>query len=111
MTLKILLNIFQTNFHSGETFELLLKNKKYNKIKLEMQDERVHQSTQWLLLSCSLQCRWMSYELLMYIQIRVCVCWLRRVVLLYGFRKGHELQPLHQAKSNPMERGQLCLFP
>ena len=45
-------------------------------------------------------CRWMSYELLMYIQIRVYVYWLRRVMLLYGFREGHKLQSLIKTTSS-----------
>ena len=56
--------------------KLAFKNKMYNKIKLETQDQRVLQSTQGQLLSdnyqCSLHCGWMSYELLLYVQIRVC---------------------------------------
>ena len=76
MTLKILLNILQTNFHLVLLVKMAFKNKMYNKIKLETQDQRVLQSTQGQLLSdnyqCSLHCGWMSYELLLYVQIRVC---------------------------------------
>ena len=54
MTLKVVMNIIQMNFHRGETFDflfllllvkLVLQNKMHNTINLETQDQRVYQST------------------------------------------------------------------
>ena len=53
MTLKVVTNIIQMNFHRGKTFDflfllllvqLVLQNKMDNTINLETQDQRVHQS-------------------------------------------------------------------
>ena len=81
----------------------------HNTIRLETQNKRVHQSTQG-----QLNCGWTSYELLVHVQIRVCVYWVKRA-LFYGSREGHKpqslIKPLPQATSNRMERGQLGLFP
>ena len=90
--------------------KLALKNKMHNTIRLETQNKRVHQSTQG-----QLECGWTSYELLVHVQIRVCVYWVMRALFLYGSREGHKpqslIKPLHQATSNRIERGQLGLFP
>ena len=89
--------------------KLALKNKMHNTIRLETQNKRVHQSTQG-----QLECGWTSYELLVHVQIRVCVYWVMRALFLYGSREGHKpqslIKPLHQATSNRMERGQLGLL-
>ena len=75
----------------------------YDTIKLETQDQRVHHSTQGQLLSgnyqYSLRCGWASYEL-MYVQIRVCVYWVRRVMFLYGWREMRKLQSLIKTTSS-----------
>ena len=73
----------------------LLKNKMYNTTKLEAHNQRVHQSTQG-----QLYCGLTSYELLMYVQIRVFVYWVMRVMSLYGCREGHELQSLIKTTSS-----------
>ena len=90
--------------------KLALKNKMYNTIRFETQNKRVYQSTQG-----QLDCGWTSYELLVHVQIRVCVYWVMRALFLYGSREGHKpqslIKPLHQATSNRIERGQLGLFP
>ena len=90
--------------------KLALKNKMYNTIRFETQNKRVYQSTQG-----QLDCGWTSYELLVHVQIRVCVYWVMRALFLYGSREGRKLQslikPLHQATSNRIERGQLGFFP
>ena len=84
--------------------KLTFKNKMYNKTKLKRQDQRVVQSTQGQLLSdnyqYSLHCGWMSYELLMYVQVRVCVYWVRRVKFLHGCREWRELQSLIKTTSS-----------
>ena len=85
--------------------KLAFKNKRYiHKIKLETHDQRILQSTQRQLLSDNYQCAlhrgWTSYELLMYVQIRVCVYWVRRVMFLYGCREGRELQSLIKTTSS-----------
>ena len=89
--------------------KLALKNKMYNTIRFETQNKRVYQSTQG-----QLDCGWTSYELLVHVQIRVCVYWVMRALFLYGSREGHKpqslIKPLHQATSNRMERGQLGLL-
>ena len=75
--------------------KLALKNKMHNTIRLETQNKRVHQSTQG-----QLDCGWTSYELLVHVQIRVCVYWVMRALFLYGSREGHKpqslIKPLHQ---------------
>ena len=90
--------------------KLALKNKMHNTIRLETQNKRAHQSAQG-----QLDCEWTSYELLVHFQIRMCVYWVMRALILYGSREGHKpqslIKPLHQATSNRMERGQLGLFP
>ena len=90
--------------------KLALKSKMHNTIRLETQNKRVHQSTQG-----QLECGWTSYEFLVHVQIRVCVYWVMTALFLYGSKEGHKpqslIKPLHQATSNRMERGQLCLYP
>ena len=49
---------------------------------------------------CSIYSGWTSYELLMYVQIRVCIYWVRRVMFLYGCREGRELQSLIKTTSS-----------
>ena len=75
--------------------KLALKNKMYNTIRFETQNKRVYQSTQG-----QLDCGWTSYELLVHVQIRVCVYWVMRALFLYGSREGHKpqslIKPLHQ---------------
>ena len=75
----------------------------YNVIKLETQDRRVHHSTQGQLLNdnyqYSIHCGWASYEL-MYVQIRVCVYWVRKVMFLYGWIEGPKLQSLIKTTSS-----------
>ena len=75
----------------------------FNTSKFITQDQRVHQFTQGQLLSdnyqCSLHCGLTSHEL-MYVQIRVCVYWVRRVIFLYGCREGREFQSLVKTTSS-----------
>ena len=66
--------------------KLALKNKMYNTIRFETQNKRVYQSTQG-----QLDCGWTSYELLVHVQIRVCVYWVMRALFLYGSREGRNL--------------------
>ena len=75
--------------------KLTLKNKMYNTIKLETQNQRVHQSTQG-----QLDCGWTSYELLMHVQTRVCVCRVMRVLFLDGCREGHKLESFIKTTSS-----------
>ena len=49
----------------------------YNTIRLESQDQRIYQSTR-----AQLDSGWTSYELLVYVQIRVCVYWVMGVILV-----------------------------
>ena len=83
--------------------KLALKNKMHKTIRLETQNKRVHQSTQGQLV-----CGWTSYELLVHVQMRVCVYWVMRALFLYDSREGNKpqsfIKPLHQATSNRMER-------
>ena len=69
----------------------------YNTIKLETQNQRVHQSTQGQLLSenyqYSLHRGWTSYEILMYVQIRVYVYWVARAMFLCGSERGANFNP------------------
>ena len=47
---------------------------------------------------CSLSCGWMSYELLRYVQFRVCVYWVRRVIILSNESFYMDLEEhLHQS--------------
>ena len=114
--IQILLNIFQQNFSSSWNVwlshlmlpvKLALKNKMNNTIKLETQDQRVHQSTQRFQLfsanyHCSLHCRWMSYKLLMsYVCSNWGVCLLgKESHVLYGCREWHKLQSLIKTTSS-----------
>ena len=102
MTLKTLLNPGEFSSwwkvwlsHLVLLVKLALKNKMHNTIRLETQNKRVHQSTQG-----QLECGWTSYELLVHVQIRVCVYWVMRALFLYGSREGHKpqslIKPLHQ---------------
>ena len=117
MTLKTLLNPGEFSswwkvwlFHLVLLVKLALKNKMHKTIRLEMQNKRVHQYTQG-----QLDCGWASYELLVHVQMRVCVYWVMRVLFLYDSREGHKpkslIKPLHQATSNRMEIRKLGFFP
>ena len=111
MTLKILLNNPEEFLswwnvwlsHLVLLVKLALKNKMYNTVKLETQDQRVHHSTQEQLVSenyqYSLHCEWASCKL-MYVQIGVCVYWVRRVMFLYDSREGCKLQSLIKTTSS-----------
>ena len=83
--------------------KLTVKNKMHYTIKLETQDQRVHHSTQGQLLvdnyQYSLHCGWASYEL-MYVQIRVCVYWVKKVTFLCSWRKERKLQSLVKTTSS-----------
>ena len=83
--MKILLNIIQTNFYHGETFDFLiwccylvklaLENKLHNTVKFPTYYQRVYQSIQGQLLCgsyhCSLLAGWTSYGFLTYVQLKV----------------------------------------
>ena len=75
----------------------------YNAIKLETQDQRVHQSTQRQLLSdnyqCSVHCGWTSYEL-MYVQIRVCVYWVKESHVFIWLQRGARTSIAHKTTSS-----------
>ena len=88
-------------FSPGVAGEFGLKNKMPNKIKLETQDQSVHQSTQEQLLSDnyqhSLPFDWTSYELHMY--LRVCVSAVRRD-MFYMAAEVHKMQSLIKTTSS-----------
>ena len=81
--MKILLNIIQTNFYHGETFDFLiwccylvklaLENKLHNTVKFPTYYQRVYQSTQGQLLWTTLTAGWTSYGFLTYVQLKVCL--------------------------------------
>ena len=98
--------------------KLALKNNMYNTIKLETQNQRVHQSTQGQLLSenyqYSLHRGWTSYEILMYVQIRVHVYWVAYYMAQRGAQtsiphKNHFIRP-DPIRWNPGQLGFVPLF-
>ena len=108
MTLKIVLNNtdeFSSWWnvwlsHLVLLVKLALKNRTYNTIKFETQNQRVHHSTKGNCLlignyQYSLHCGhwWASYELI-YVQIRAFVYWVRGVMFLYGWIEGWKFQSL-----------------